>query len=75
MLDNVRNYFNKINDGDEPQEVKMVCIMERNIYDAEKDKPILLVREDYAKDVCKLLNKENERDRYFYQIVNDNFFE
>ena len=75
MLDNVRNYFNKNNDGDEPQEVKMVCIMERNIYDAEKDKPILLVREDYAKDVCKLLNKENERDRYFYQIVNDNFFE
>jgi hypothetical protein len=49
--------------------------MERNIYDAEKDKPILLVREDYAKDVCKLLNKENERDRYFYQIINENCFE
>ena len=74
MLDNVKNYFNKLND-DESQEVKMVCIMERNIYDAEKDKPILLVREDYAKDVCKLLNKENERDRYFYQIVNENCFE
>ena len=74
MLDNVKNYFNKLND-DESQEVKMVCIMERNIYDAEKDKPILLVRADYAKDVCKLLNKENERDRYFYQIVNENCFE
>jgi hypothetical protein len=74
MLDNVKNYFNKLN-NDESQEVKMVCIMERNIYDAEKDKPILLVREDYAKDVCKLLNKENERDRYFYQIINENCFE
>jgi hypothetical protein len=74
MLDNVKNYFNKLNDN-ESQEVKMVCIMERNIYDAEKDKPILLVREDYAKDVCKLLNKENERDRYFYQIINENCFE
>jgi hypothetical protein len=74
MLDNVKNYFNKLNDN-ESQEVKMVCIMERHIYDAEKDKPILLVREDYAKDVCKLLNKENERDRYFYQIINENRFE
>lgn len=74
MLDNIKKYFDKV-DNNEPQEIKMVYIIERNVYKAEEDKMILMVREDYAKDVCKLLNKENERDRYFYQIVSENFFE
>ena len=32
----------------------------------------LLVKKKYAKEVCKILNKEDDRDRFFYQIIEIN---
>lgn len=69
MFDKVKNQFYKINQEEEEKEMVMVKIVKRNIYDCEKDELVMLVREDFSKDVCKLLNKENDRDKYFYQII------
>ena len=69
MFDNVKNYFNKVEEEIEVKNLEMVKIIKRNAYDSNDDEVIMLVREDYAKDICKLLNKENDRDKIFYQII------
>lgn len=69
MFDNVKNYFNKAEEKIEVKNLEMVKIIKRNAYDSNDDEVIMLVREDYAKDICKLLNKENDRDKIFYQII------
>lgn len=69
MFDNVKNYFNKVEEKIEVKNLEMVKIIKRNAYDSNDDEVIMLVREDYAKDICKLLNKENDRDKIFYQII------
>lgn len=71
MFENIKEYFsnpeNPKNDND-----KMVQLIKRHIYEAEKDEVILLVKEKYAREVCKILNKEDDRDRFFYQIIEIN---
>ena len=69
MFDNVKKYFNKVEEDIEVKNLEMVKIIKRNAYDSNDDEVIMLVREDYAKDICKLLNKENDRDKIFYQII------
>ena len=71
MFDNIKDYFSKPEDPKNDDD-KMVQIIKRHIYEAEKDEVILLVKEKYAREVCKILNKEDDRDRFFYQLIEIN---
>ena len=71
MFDNIKDYFSKPEDPKNDDD-KMVQIIKRHIYEAEKDEVILLVKEKYAREVCKILNKEDDRDRFFYQLIEFN---
>lgn len=72
MFDNIKDYFSKPEDPKNDDGDKMVQLIKRHIYEAEKDEVVLLVKEKYAKEVCKILNKEDDRDRFFYQIIEIN---
>ena len=71
MFDNIKDYFSKPEDPKNDND-KMVQLIKRHIYEAEKDEVVLLVKEKYAREVCKILNKEDDRDRFFYQIIEIN---
>ena len=71
MFDNIKDYFSKPEDP-KNDDGKMVQLIKRHIYEAEKDEVILLVKEKYAREVCKILNKEDDRDRFFYQLIEIN---
>ena len=71
MFENIKDYFSKPEDPKNGND-KMVQLIKRHIYEAEKDEVILLVKKKYAKEVCKILNKEDDRDRFFYQIIEIN---
>ena len=70
-FDNIKDYFPKAEDH-KNDDNKMVQLIKRHIYEAEKDEVVLLVKKKYAKEVCKILNKEDDRDRFFYQIIEIN---
>lgn len=70
-FNNIKDYFPKSEDH-KNDDNKMVQLVKRHIYEAEKDEVILLVKKKYAKEVCKILNKEDDRDRFFYQIIEIN---
>ena len=70
-FDNIKDYFPKSEDH-KNDDNKMVQLIKRHIYEAEKDEVVLLVKKKYAKEVCKILNKEDDRDRFFYQIIEIN---
>lgn len=70
-FDNIKDYFPKSEDH-KNDDNKMVQLIKRHIYEAEKDEVVLLVKKKYAKEVCKILNKEDDRDRFFYQLIEFN---
>lgn len=70
-FNNIKDYFPKSEDN-KNDDNKMVQLIKRHIYEAEKDEVVLLVKKKYAKEVCKILNKEDDRDRFFYQIIEIN---
>lgn len=70
-FDNIKDFFPKTEDH-KNDDNKMVQLIKRHIYEAEKDEVVLLVKKKYAKEVCKILNKEDDRDKFFYQIIEIN---
>jgi hypothetical protein len=70
-FNNIKDYFPKSEDN-KNDDNKMVQLIKRHIYEAEKDEVVLLVKKKYAKEVCKILNKEDDRDKFFYQIIEIN---
>lgn len=70
-FNNIKDYFPKTEDY-KNDDNKMVQLIKRHIYEAEKDEVVLLVKKKYAKEVCKILNKEDDRDKFFYQIIEIN---
>ena len=70
-FNNIKDYFPKSEDN-KNDDNKMVQLIKRHIYEAEKDEVVLLVKKKYAREVCKILNKEDDGDKFFYQIIEIN---